>query len=276
VSPDRLGKPCPKPAFDETHGWTGKDREHWSSNYLGAFALLTGAHWAPPGTRQRGAALPRRPDHRSGLFDLERRCPARRRPHGSWPRAGCCSRPATRRCAAHDERIDHVYFPQWAGRDARPPTSVRTMSRLRPRRAPAAGQAADYWNPWQDAIAAVGFGAVHRVTGNPRARELAEALAMNVVRYGWLDRPRRQHHRHRPALAGRPTADSKPSRTSWTPTFAALVLRHRASRNGPSAPARSRAIAALRTGDEPTSPNAPPSIQQRVRASRAIPPEEFP
>ena len=36
---DRLGKPSPEPKY-ESHGWTGKDREHWSSNTLGAFALL--------------------------------------------------------------------------------------------------------------------------------------------------------------------------------------------------------------------------------------------
>jgi hypothetical protein len=44
----------------------------------------------------------------------------------------------------------------------------------------------NYWNPWQDSLAAVGFGAAFRISGNQRARELAEALAMNVVRHGWL------------------------------------------------------------------------------------------
>ena len=39
------GKPCPAPAFD-SHGWTGKDRQHWSSLYLTAYYLLTGKHWA--------------------------------------------------------------------------------------------------------------------------------------------------------------------------------------------------------------------------------------
>ena len=43
-----------------------------------------------------------------------------------------------------------------------------------------------YWNPWQDALAAIGFAAHHRVTGAPLARTLAEALAGNVVRHGWL------------------------------------------------------------------------------------------
>ena len=45
VSKDRLGKPVPEPR-SEAHGWTGKDRQHWSSNYLAAYALLTGSHWA--------------------------------------------------------------------------------------------------------------------------------------------------------------------------------------------------------------------------------------
>ena len=43
-----------------------------------------------------------------------------------------------------------------------------------------------FWNPWQDALAAVGFAAQHRMTGNQKARALAEALARNVVRHGWL------------------------------------------------------------------------------------------
>ena len=45
MSKDRLGKPCPEPKSD-THGWKPKDRQHWSSNYLCAFYLLTGKHWA--------------------------------------------------------------------------------------------------------------------------------------------------------------------------------------------------------------------------------------
>jgi hypothetical protein len=83
-----------------------------------------------------------------------------------------------------NERLDHVYIPQWAGREFGI-DHVRTMSVCLPDDRLLQGKFS-YWNPWQDALAAVGFGAAFRVTGNPHARELAEELALNVVRYGWL------------------------------------------------------------------------------------------
>ena len=47
------------------------------------------------------------------------------------------------------------------------------------------GGTCKYWNPWQDAIAASGFAALWRLTGNVHAKELAEELAINVLRHGW-------------------------------------------------------------------------------------------
>jgi hypothetical protein len=43
VSPNRLGKPWPQPEFT-THGWMGKDNQHWSSNILNAAFALTGSN----------------------------------------------------------------------------------------------------------------------------------------------------------------------------------------------------------------------------------------
>ena len=72
-----------------------------------------------------------------------------------------------------DERMDQVYFQQWLGRDMAP-SQVRPMSVSGPDDRLLHGKYA-FWNPWQDAIAAVGFGAQHRMTGNRHARALAEA-----------------------------------------------------------------------------------------------------
>lgn len=183
VSKDRLGKPVPEPAA-EYHGWSGKDREHWSSNHLGAFALLTGAHWArrelanearlylagqtiEPGwsTSHAGAA---RGAGRTALA-------------ASWMYLATGDQELLRRM---DRRIDLAYHPEWAGRSL-PADRVRPMNVCDPDPRMLLGKHR-YWNPWQDAIAAVGFAASHRITGNPRARELAEELACNVVRHGWL------------------------------------------------------------------------------------------
>jgi len=186
VSPDRLGKNEPQPQF-HNHGWTGKDRQHWSSNCLGAFALLTGAHWArqelqnevrlylagqttDPGLTTSGAGAARG----AGRTELA----------AAWMLLVTGDERLRQRI---HERLDLVYIPQWAGRDFGT-DRVRTMSVCLPDNRLLEGKY-PYWNPWQDAIAAVGFGASYCVTGDPRARELAEGLAINVVRYGWLLTP---------------------------------------------------------------------------------------
>jgi hypothetical protein len=183
VSPDRLGKTDAK-APHETHGWTGKDREHWCSQTMAAFALLTGAHWAraelanearlylggqttKPGWSTSNAGAPRG----GGRTALT----------AAW--IALINDDAALR-QRMDERMDRVYFEQWAGRTL-PADRVRPMAINDPDGRLLQGSCR-YWNPWQDAMAAVGFGAQHRVTGNQKARELAEALAQNVVQHGWL------------------------------------------------------------------------------------------
>ena len=83
-----------------------------------------------------------------------------------------------------NERIDRIHYPQWVGREL-PADEVRPMAVDNPD-ARMLGGKVRYWTPWQDSIAAVGFGAAFRVTGNEHAKELAEELAINVVRHGWL------------------------------------------------------------------------------------------
>jgi hypothetical protein len=55
-----------------------QDREHWSSNYLGAFALLAGSHWRRPSENE--ARLYPRARRSTPAVDVpRRRCPRRRR-----------------------------------------------------------------------------------------------------------------------------------------------------------------------------------------------------
>ncbi len=183
VSQDRLGKPAPEPQF-ETHGWTGKDRQHWSSNHLGAFAQLTGAHWA------RRELMHEAQLYLSGeTTSKDKSTSGSDAPRGAGRTqlAACWIYLATGDEALRariDERTDLVHFAQWKGREL-PDGAVRTMSVHDPD-ARMLGGKHRYWTPWQDAIAAVGYAAVHRLTGNANARTLAEEIAINVVRHGFL------------------------------------------------------------------------------------------
>ncbi len=183
VSRDRLGKPHPEPPH-ETHGWTGKDRQHWSSNYLSAYALMTGAHWAR-----------RELENEARLFLAGQTLDARRTTSNTGAPRGAgrtmlaaawnlCVSGDERLRARMDARTDQVHYEQWAGRSLAA-DKVRPMGVSGPDGRLLRGEH-PFWNPWQDALAAVGFAAQHRMTGNQRARTLAEALARNVVRHGWL------------------------------------------------------------------------------------------
>lgn len=183
VSPDRLGKTDPQ-APHETHGWTGKDREHWSSATMSAFALLTGAHWARAELQNEARLYLAGQTTKPGWSTSNAGAPrggGRTALTAAW--IALIEDDAALR-ARMDERMDRVYFEQWAGRTLAA-DRVRPMMVCDPDGRLLQGSCR-YWNPWQDAMAAVGFGAQHRITGNQKARELAEALAQNVVRHGWL------------------------------------------------------------------------------------------
>lgn len=183
VSKDRLGKPAPEPRF-EAHGWTGKDREHWSNNYLAAFALLTGAHWARAELQNEARLYLAGQTTTPGLSTSGGGAP---RGAGRTALAAAWTLLVTGDDALRarmDERVAKVYFPGWRGRELAA-DQVRPMAVANPDPRMLQGKHA-YWNPWQDALAAIGFAAHHRVTGAPLARTLAEALAGNVVRHGWL------------------------------------------------------------------------------------------
>lgn len=183
VSPDRLGKPHPEPKYD-SHGWTGKDRQHWSSNYLSAYALLTGAHWARLELENEARLY-----LAAQTLDKKLTTSTSGAPRGAGRVAltaawNLCVTGNERLQQRMDERVDQVYYQEWHGRTL-PADKVRPMG-LNAKDPRLLGGKHPFWNPWQDALAAVGFAAHHRMTGNSRARELAEQLAVNVVRNGWL------------------------------------------------------------------------------------------
>jgi hypothetical protein len=187
-SKDRLGKPCPEPRHDR-QGWGGKDRQHWSSNYLVSFALLTrdpqiqleidneiqlylAGQTVRDGVSTSGAGAPRgagRVMHTACWLWLVDGDPAL--------------------LARMRERIEKVYWPQWHGREfsddrVRPMSVSGADARLLEGKYP-------FWNPWQDSIAACGFEAFARITGGrgpgaEKARELSRSLARNALRHGWF------------------------------------------------------------------------------------------
>ena len=182
VSKDRLGKPVPAPR-GEFHGWTGKDRQHWSSNYLASYALLTGAHWArlelANEARLYRAGQTLDPKHTTSHSGAPRGA-GRVALAAAW---NLCVTDDARLRERMDARVDQVYHREWAGRELAA-DRVRPMAVNNKDKRQLQGKHR-YWNPWQDALAAIGFGAHHRMTGSAKARELAEQLANNVVRHGW-------------------------------------------------------------------------------------------
>lgn len=267
VSPDRLGKPASAPRFD-SHGWTGKDRQHWSSNCLGAFALLTGSHWARAELANEARL------YLSGqTIDPEKSTSGAGAPRGagrtllaaSWAWLATGDKALLERIGA---RIEKVHLPSWSGAD-QPADRVRPFAVCKPDPRQLAGKCS-YWNPWQEALAAVGFGAAWRITGNEHARLLAEQLAQNVVVHGW-----RVDGRCMVALAmrwhdGDPIPADKlddPTEVDWPKSsgFAEWAL-----------PAVEIArVAALANGDRVLAERAA-EIQRRVRAGRQAPPMRSP
>ncbi|HLU39303.1 MAG TPA: hypothetical protein VK081_07945, partial [Planctomycetota bacterium] len=180
VSRDRLGKPCPEPKF-ERHGWAGKDREHWSTNYAAGLYLLTGWPW-----------LRRELENEVELFlagetldpALTTSGPGAARGVGRTLLAGCWLWLCTGNEALQRrivDRIERVIAPSWRFAD-QPVDRVRPLMVCAPDARMLDGARA-YWNPWQEAIAVTGLAAAHRLTGSAPARALAAGLAANLVRH---------------------------------------------------------------------------------------------
>jgi len=270
VSKDRLGKPHPEPP-SESHGWTGKDRQHWSNNYLAAYALLTGAHWAR-----------RELENEARLFlsgqtlDPQLTTSNTGAPRGAgrtmlaaaW---NLCVTNDERLRQRMDERTDRVHVRQWAGADLAP-DRVRPMGVSGPDDRLLRGKH-PFWNPWQDALAAVGFAAQHRMTGNQNARLLAESLASNLVRHGWLVDERGSEI----AMAMRWLDGAPFTAEQWRSRDETLVqwgfgTAYSEWSIGAVEIAR---VAATRDGDDDLRAKAE-AIQKRMRGSRQPPAVEYP
>lgn len=182
VSVDRLGKPCPAPKL-EAHDWTGKDRQHWSSLYLTGFYLLTGKHWAL-----------REIENEVQIYLAAQTIDPRFTTSGPGAPRGAgrvmltacwlyqCTGDEALLQRMHD-RMNKIYARKWVGA-TQPDAEVRPFSVHRPDKRMLEGKS-EYWTPWQDALAVVGFAAFHRLTRNRQAGEIAEALALNNLRHGW-------------------------------------------------------------------------------------------
>jgi len=182
VSKDRLGKDCPEPLYN-THGYTGKDRQHWSSNTLCCYYLLTGAAWARSEIENEiqlflgGETID--PELSTSGTDAPRAA-GRTLLTASW--LWLCTGDAALAKRIH-ERCDNIYANAWEGRTIAE-GKVRPFGWENPDARQLDGKT-PYWNPWQDALAAVGFEAVERTLGNRNAREIGRVLARNVARHGW-------------------------------------------------------------------------------------------
>lgn len=192
ASKDRLGKPCPAPRF-ESHGWRGKDRQHWSSNNLCGAYLLSGEPW-----------LRREIEHEIQLFlAMQRTEPGVATSSAGAPRAvgrmllaGCwlylCSGDEALYRRLH-ARVHKVYHPQWQGRSL-PAEAVRPMAVRKPDPRILQGAGA-YWSPWEESLAATGLAGFYRLSGDAIAGEMARSIAQMVLVHGW------RLHKHRPRIA---------------------------------------------------------------------------
>lgn len=185
TSPDRLGKTDPKAHFD-AHKWFGKDNQHWSSNYLCAFYLLTGD-----------------PQVRLEIEnEVQLYLAARTLRDGIWTSTAGAARAAGRTMLAATwlylctgdqallermrRRMHDVNVPNWRFADA-PPDTTRPFDVKGPDPRYFENSDDPVWVPWEEALAVIGFAAYQELTGDrsPEITALVDGLALNLLRHGW-------------------------------------------------------------------------------------------
>jgi hypothetical protein len=185
TSPDRLGKTDPKARYD-AHRWFGKDNQHWSSNYLGAYYLLTGDPQVLLEIRN----------------EVQLYLGARTLRDGIWTSTPGAARAAGRTMLAAtwlylctgDEvllermrrRMHDINLPHWQFRDADPAT-VRPFDVKGPDPRYFEGSSDPVWVPWEEALCVIGFAAYQELTDDrsPEIVALVDGLALNLLRHGW-------------------------------------------------------------------------------------------
>jgi hypothetical protein len=186
ASTDRLGKPAPEPKTG-FQGWFGKDNQHWSSLYLCGFHLLSGSFGAL-----------REIENEARLFLASQRLkpgeagagPDAPRAVGRTLLSGCwiylCTGDERIRQRLID-RVEQVVAKAWAGRglDGKP---VRPVGKDGPDGRILDGKTVA-WQPWQEGLAVLGLAAVHALTGNDTALQIAQAACRSLCLHGTQLRP---------------------------------------------------------------------------------------
>ena len=188
VSLDRLGK---APFTNkETHGWHGRDNQHWSSNLICCSYYLTGDpqlallidHECETYLAQQILPLPPFRPGWPGTGPDAARAVGRTMLAGSWMYL-CTGRVDIKERIK--QRIDLSIYPGWQGRQIgypyyRPYMISKTDGRQTP-----IPLNSDASFPWQEGIAATGLEAAYRITGQDNARELAAEIARCMCDFGW-------------------------------------------------------------------------------------------
>jgi hypothetical protein len=183
VSRDRLGKPYPEP-YAIPNGWGSKDNQHWSSLTLAAGFLLTRSYslemdiLSEVETYMAGHTLPSmKPGWSTNSMDSPRAV-GRTFLSMSWHYLLTGREDLRQRMT---ERVRQCVAQQWVGRNVAGP--VRPLHVTDPDPRIIANY--EFWRPWEDALAVLGLEAVHRVSGQQEARDIARALAKSLFTYGW-------------------------------------------------------------------------------------------
>lgn len=182
LSPDRLGKPANQ--WPDTHGWEGKDWEHFSSNLLTETALLYPAY-----------DLIDELDVEAELYLAGATLPSMRPGWGTngMGAARAVSRALYAMCKnvivtdrqdileRLSKRVDECIEPFWTGKTTSPRRPLQINgpdNRIMPY--------FQYTTCWQEHMAPVGLEAVYRMTGNKNAHYIGKTVALNNVNDGWL------------------------------------------------------------------------------------------
>ncbi len=189
VSTDRLGKPCPRPRY-ETNGWKGKDREHWSTNYMGSFALLTASPSAVLEMRNETQLYLAAQTLQKDLWTSKpgvARAAGRTMLAATWLYLVTGDGELLARMRA---RMLESNYANWSGRDLPEgkirPFNVRgTDARTFP------DHQGESWSPWEESQTVIGFAAYLALTEDqdPRLREMVDALALTLLRDCWQEHP---------------------------------------------------------------------------------------
>lgn len=182
VSPDRLGKNTPQ-IGDVTHGWTGKDWQHHSSNLLSMAALLTGSYMLKDEADVEmelyfaGMSLP---SELPGWSTTGIRQP---RGFGRTTHAICNHYLLTAREEIKQHMIDRFHETcnvQWDGANLSP---VRNWVHLQDPRV--LNGLVPGWVPWNETLGFVGIVALYNTTQDQVVKDLMVAWGNTIVQYGW-------------------------------------------------------------------------------------------